>query len=87
MEDASKAVLGGFPLGVDVKIWCHPDRFMDENRGRATWNKIMGYLGRAEAAARATRQVFDKQGTKVPEFSGQAFESSGTRTVSLFSPY
>jgi DNA polymerase-1 len=51
MEEASRAVLAGFTLGVDIKVWRHPDRFMDEKRGRATWNKIMDYLDRAEADA------------------------------------
>ncbi len=49
MEEASRAVLGGFTLGVDTKVWCYPDRFMDEKRGRATWNRIMLHLAKAEA--------------------------------------
>jgi DNA polymerase-1 len=52
MEEASRAVLRGFVLGVDVKVWRHPDRFMDEKRGRATWDRIMGYLERAEAGVK-----------------------------------
>ena len=44
MGEASRAVLNGFTLGVDVKVWRYPQRFMDEKRGRATWDKIQGYL-------------------------------------------
>jgi hypothetical protein len=57
MEEASRAVLNGFTLGVDVKVWRHPDRFMDEKRGRATWNKIMGYLAEAERRSPTFRQT------------------------------
>jgi DNA polymerase-1 len=57
MEEASRAVLGGFTLGIDVKVWRHPDRFMDEKRGRATWNRIMGHLARAEASTKHAPQV------------------------------
>jgi DNA polymerase-1 len=52
MQEASRAVLNGFTLGVDVKIWRSPQRFMDEKRGRATWDRIMGHLARAEQAAK-----------------------------------
>ena len=48
--EASRAVLNGFTLEVDVKVWRHPQRFMDEKRGRATWDKIMRYLERAEGS-------------------------------------
>jgi hypothetical protein len=48
MAEASRAVLSGYTLEVDVKVWRYPQRFMDEKRGRATWNRIMGHLRRAE---------------------------------------
>jgi hypothetical protein len=48
MQEASRAVLGGFTLDVDVKTWPYSQRYMDEKRGRATWNRIMGHLERAE---------------------------------------
>jgi DNA polymerase I len=54
MEEASRAVLNGFTLRIDFKVWKYPDRFMDEKRGRATWNKITGYLRRAEQATNRT---------------------------------
>jgi DNA polymerase family A len=50
MAEASRAVLNGFTLEVDAKVWRYPHRFMDEKRGRATWDKIGGYLHRAEQA-------------------------------------
>ena len=53
MQAASRAVLGGFALGVDVKRWRHPERFMDVKRGLPTWNKIMGYLRRMEAVEKS----------------------------------
>jgi DNA polymerase I len=49
MAEASRAVLNGFELGVDVKVWRYPNRFMDEKRGRGTWDRIMKHLARAEA--------------------------------------
>ena len=54
-SEASRAVLGGFALGVDLKVWRDPRRFMDEKRGRATWNKIMRHLERAEGGAKSQR--------------------------------
>ena len=57
MESASRTVLRGFTLGVDIKSWCYPHRFMDEKRGRPTWNKIMGYLERAEAIEKSTFSI------------------------------
>lgn len=44
MRQASAAVLGGFELGSDARIVCHPDRYMDE-RGVGMWNMVMGELG------------------------------------------
>ena len=52
MESASRTVLKGHTLGVDVKRWRYPQRYMDEKRGRPTWNRIMGYLHRAELGRR-----------------------------------
>jgi DNA polymerase I len=50
MEAASRAVLGGYTLKVDVKTWRWPDRYMDK-RGLTTWHRIMGHLARAEQRA------------------------------------
>jgi hypothetical protein len=79
MREASRAVLGGFTLGVDVKAWCHPDRFMDEKRGRATWDRIMRHLARAE-------RVSEIQHTTVPKSSTLPSRPSDTRAISYISP-
>ena len=46
MDEASRAVLNGFTLGVDVKVWRYPQRFMDEKRGRATWERSKDICGK-----------------------------------------
>jgi hypothetical protein len=43
MEDASAAVLSGFRLRTDVKVFAAPDRYSDE-RGTAMWNHVMALL-------------------------------------------
>ena len=43
MEEASSVVLDGFPLASDVKVVCHPERYMDEG-GREMWDKVMKLL-------------------------------------------
>jgi hypothetical protein len=47
MEDASKVILGGFPLRTDEepKIIYHPDRYVDE-RGAKTWTTVMDLMKR-----------------------------------------
>ena len=54
---ASRTVLKGHALGVDVKRWVHPQRFMDEKRGLPTWNKIMGYLQALESLEKSGHGV------------------------------
>ena len=50
MAEASALVLGGFALRVDASDPVHyPDRFMDEERGRDTWDTVMHSLKRVEA--------------------------------------
>jgi hypothetical protein len=42
---ASRLILpGGFELRSDVKIVPHPQRYMDEDRGAAMWNTVMGHI-------------------------------------------
>ena len=41
MQKASEIVLGGFSLDTDVKVVRAPNRYMDEDRGKAFWNEIM----------------------------------------------
>lgn len=43
MRQASKIVLGGFPLRTDATIVRYPDRYMDE-RGERVWRLMMGIL-------------------------------------------
>jgi DNA polymerase family A len=49
MAQASKVILNGFELGVDAQIIRYPDRYMDEKRGRETWDMIIGLLEEAES--------------------------------------
>jgi DNA polymerase I-like protein with 3'-5' exonuclease and polymerase domains len=41
MAEASRAVLAGFEIPTEAKIVRYPDRFMDEKRGRAMWDRVM----------------------------------------------
>jgi hypothetical protein len=45
MREASRVVLGGFELNVDSEVVRWPDRFMDEDRGRVMWDRVMGLIG------------------------------------------
>ena len=44
MSEASKQVLGGFALTTDADIYRYPERYRDEERGGAFWDKVMGLL-------------------------------------------
>ena len=44
MSEASRQVLGGFELRTDADIYRYPERYRDEERGGAFWNKVMGLL-------------------------------------------
>jgi hypothetical protein len=46
MAEASRIVLSGFELGSDVHRVLPPERYMDEDRGRVMWNKVMALLAR-----------------------------------------
>ena len=48
MAAASRSVLDGLEIGVDAEIVHYPDRYMDDKRGRATWDLVMGLLGGRE---------------------------------------
>jgi hypothetical protein len=43
MVEASRIVLGGFELGVDVSITRWPDRYMDV-RGQVMWDQVVGLI-------------------------------------------
>jgi DNA polymerase-1 len=45
MREASRIVLDGFELNVDSEVVSYPERFMDENRGRVMWDRVMGLIG------------------------------------------
>jgi hypothetical protein len=45
MAEASRAVLGGFELGIDDKIVRYPQRYMDERKGsQDMWDRIWGLV-------------------------------------------
>ena len=44
MIEASRQVLGGFTLTTDADIYRYPERYRDEERGGAFWDKVMGLL-------------------------------------------
>ena len=44
MSEASRQVLGGFALTTDADIYRYPERYRDEERGGAFWDKVMGLL-------------------------------------------
>jgi hypothetical protein len=50
MADASRAVLGGFELRSEAKVFRSPERFQDE-RGKVMWATVMRLLGRGPAEA------------------------------------
>ena len=44
MREASRQVLGDFELTADADIYRYPDRYRDEERGGAFWDKVMSLL-------------------------------------------
>ena len=44
MSESSRQVLGGFALTTDADIYRYPERYRDEERGGAFWDKVMGLL-------------------------------------------
>jgi hypothetical protein len=44
MGEAARAVLAGFEIPTEANIFRYPDRFMDDKRGRAMWDRVMGLL-------------------------------------------
>jgi DNA polymerase I len=51
MAEASRIVLGGFELRTDVHVTRFPDRYMDEDRGRKMWDRVMQLLDRFDRRA------------------------------------
>jgi DNA polymerase I len=49
MAEASRIILNGFELRTDVAVVKYPDRYMDEERGRAMWDKVMDLITKREA--------------------------------------
>ena len=41
MREAARIVLDGFTLQSDAKVVSWPDRYVDEERGRVMWNKVL----------------------------------------------
>ena len=44
MREASRQVLGDFELTTDADIYLYTERYRDEERGGAFWDKVMGLL-------------------------------------------
>ena len=44
MSETSRQVLGGFKLTTDADIYRYPERYRDEERGGAFWDKVMDLL-------------------------------------------
>ena len=44
MSEASRQVLSGFALTTDADVYRYPERYRDEERGGAFWDKVMGLL-------------------------------------------
>ena len=44
MSEASRQVLGGFELTTDADIYRYPERYRDEERGGAFWDRVMSLL-------------------------------------------
>jgi DNA polymerase-1 len=51
MAEAPGIVLDGFELRSDAKLIPYPDRFMDESRGRAMWERVMRLIGGCNSQA------------------------------------
>ena len=49
MARASRDVLEGFELTTDVEIFRYPERYCDEDRGKAFWEMVMEELDRLQA--------------------------------------
>ncbi len=48
MREASRQVLGGFELTTDADVYRYPDRYRDEERGGAFWDKVMDLLSKTK---------------------------------------
>jgi DNA polymerase I len=57
MAEASRVVLGGFELRTEAQVVRFPNRFMDEDRGRVMWTRVMQLLDQADADVALTRGV------------------------------
>jgi hypothetical protein len=51
MAEAARIVLSGFDLRTEAHLVCFPDRYMDQDRGRAMWDKVMTLLDRPRQGA------------------------------------
>jgi DNA polymerase I-like protein with 3'-5' exonuclease and polymerase domains len=60
MSDASAAVLNGFRLRSDVKIFTYPERYMDE-RGVVMWKTIQSLLDRPRTCSPVNIQLFTSE--------------------------
>ena len=44
MARASREVLSGFELGMDVVVFCYPERYCDEDRGKNFWEMVISEI-------------------------------------------
>ncbi|EMI19531.1 DNA polymerase I [Rhodopirellula maiorica SM1] len=51
MREASRLVLDGYDLESDAKVIRYPDRYADEGRGTAMWEKVIGLAKESERSA------------------------------------
>ena len=52
MSEASRIVLNGFGIRTDVEVIKYPHRYMDEDRGRVMWERVMQVLEQQLADSR-----------------------------------
>jgi hypothetical protein len=53
MREASLVVLDGFEVRTDVDVVLYPDRFMDEDRGKEMWDKVIALTHKIISATQA----------------------------------
>ena len=52
MAEASRLVLSGFELATDVKVVRWPERYMDDARDAAMWNRVVQLISGERPALR-----------------------------------
>ena len=68
MSRASREVLGGFELKTDVRVFLHPDRFHDEERGGPFFDRVLRVLGRLEGVGETGQVLPGEGGRRLPSY-------------------